>query len=150
MNNNGNITEFSVDNAPVENREDDLFLAPVEEAEAEAEENDSEYKPSGIFELSTPFEMDGQTVKEIKYDFSTLKPIQYNDIVRKVSKSMGGNLLLPAFDQNVQANVFCRASGLSPAIIKTMFSVPDFEAACSLARDFLLSGKGRKEEEEMF
>lgn len=111
-------------------------------------EEDESFNPAGVFKFVTPIIIDDKPVSEVRYDFSRLKPIQYINIVQAVGKKES-NMLVPEVNVSVQANVFCKAADIPPSIIKTQMSVPDFTAACRLARDFLLSGKGTEEKEDM-
>lgn len=135
------------------NQEPQEEIFAVEDPEIEAytqndkeDEEEAAYSPSGIFKFVVPIRIDEKDISEIRYDFSKLKPIQYINIVQAVAKKEN-NMLVPEVNTSVQANVFCKAAELPPSIIKTQMSVPDFTAACRLARDFLLSGTGAKEDE---
>lgn len=141
--------EIKRDIAPAEPVEEEVFAVDdLEGAEPKrAEEDEPEFEAKGIFEFSTPISIDGDIVDRIRYDFTRLKPVDVIGIVQAVGKRE--NVAIPQLNLSVQANVFCRATSLPPAIFKTQMAVPDFMAACSVARDFLLSGKGAKKEEDL-
>lgn len=127
-----------------EEEDNDVFA--IDETEDEVVETVEEETVSekGVLTLRKPFSMDGRMIKSLDYDFTRLTPQTYTEIVKKVGRKE--TVTIPSLNLSVQANMFCRAAGIPAAVIKNQMSVPDFEAACGLARDFLLSNSATEED----
>jgi len=137
-----------VEPAGAEEEEEVFAVDDLENTELkEADDDEPEFEAKGIFEFSTPIKMDGNLVDRVRYDFAKLKPVDIIRIVQAVGKRE--SVPFPALNLSVQANVFCKATSMPPAILKTQMAAPDFMAACNVARDFLLSGKGAKKEGDL-
>lgn len=100
-------------------------------------------KESGIFVLTEPVFHDGEYVKKIHYDFNNVTPIQYQQVIKAVSKKE--NVSVPELNTNVQFTLFCRAAQMPVAVLKSVKKIQDFTAMCAITRNFLLA---KQEEEE--
>lgn len=99
----------------------------------EAEEDEEE---KGTVTLKKSILVEDEEVKEIHYDFSSVKPIQYINLVKRLGKKR--NIPVPELDQNVQLGYFALASGIPVADLKRIEDTRDFINITSKARDFLL------------
>lgn len=99
----------------------------------EAEEDEEE---KGTVKLKKSILVEDEEVKEIHYDFSSVKPIQYINLVKRLGKKR--NIPVPELDQNVQLGYFALASGIPVADLKRIEDTRDFINITSKARDFLL------------
>lgn len=121
--------------------EEEIFS--LEDKETEASAPQEEIKSKGVFKLSKPIMVDGENLHQIRYDFEKIQPIQYMNIVKAVGKKEF--LINPALNMSVQINLFCKASGVPASILGTQLSLPDVNAICTLAQDFLLSTREQEE-----
>ncbi len=124
-----------------ENMEEAMFENVTDESN---EEENKDYGNKLV--LHKPIEVDGENIKEIEYDFNSVKPIQYINLVAKLSKK--GQISVPELDLNVQIGFFSLASGIPVSDLKRMSSVQDFTIACGKARDFLLGASDTETEED--
>lgn len=118
-------------------------LLNTEEYEKEAEQNldylleeDEEEEVSGIVKLKTPVVIEGEEAKEIPYDFSTVKAIQYINLKKRLSKKK--NIPIPELDSDVQLGYFALASGVPVSDLKRIEDTRDYVNITSRVRDFLL------------
>lgn len=116
-------------------------------ADKKQEGEDEPFQKQGVFEFNTPILMMGETVSSVRYDFTKIKPVDVIQITQSVGKRE--SVTFPQLNLSVQANVFCKAASLPPSVVKTQMGADDFMAACSLARDFLLSGRGARKEDDL-
>lgn len=127
--------------------EDDEMLD--DEANEDDEEDTSteaeDYGDSGIYPLKMPFMVDGKKISKIKYDLTAVKPIQYINLVAKLSKKE--QISVPELNMNVQIWYFSYASGIPVNILKNMPSTQDFTSICALVRSFLLGVSDTESEE---
>lgn len=147
-----NVMEFKIDNpgtAVAAPADEEVFAVddPNMKRETPADEDEAPFDKQGFFEFNTPIMIDGGTVSGVRYDFSLVKPMDVIRITQGVGKRE--TVAFPALNLSIQANVFCKAASLSPAVVKTQMETDDFMAACALARDFLLSGKGARKEDDL-
>lgn len=138
--------------------EDDLLKdiagAETSGSDLEAEESHStsqsqsseEDNTSGIHKLRKPFVIDGETISEIYYDFDTVKPIQYKNLVARISKK--GQIGVPELDNNVQIGYFSLACGIPVSELMRMPSTQDYTVICAMVRNFLLGVSVTESEEE--
>lgn len=132
------------------NKENEL-LEPDEILDQVDDENDSnedaeEEKASGILTLSKPFDVNGETITKIDYDLEAIKPIQYINLIKKLSKKE--EISVPELNMNVQIGYFSLASGIPVSDLKRMPSTKDFSVACSKVRSFLLGASDTESTEE--
>ena len=141
------IGNESFDNKDTENylttpdTEEEVFS--LEDKEEELPAVEEEIKSKGVYKLWKSIMVDGKEVNQIRYDFEKIQPIQYMNIVKAVGKKEF--LINPALNMSVQINLFCKASGIPSAILGTQLSLPDVNAICTLAQDFLLSMRQSEE-----
>jgi len=143
------MEEIRVDfdkNAMARDAEEEVFAVEDrdEEIYTDAKDNeDEENVEKGVFRFSKPVLLDDGEVREINYDFTKIKPIQYLNICKQVAKKE--YMVNPALNMSVQANMFCKAADIPVSIIKTQITVPDFQAMCLIAQNFLLSSRDNEE-----
>lgn len=92
--------------------------------------------PVGVHPLSSPITLDEKTVTEISYDLSCLTPIQYINLVKRLSRKQ--QITVPEVDMEVQISYFALASGIPVVVLKSQLAVADYTQICSLVRSFLL------------
>lgn len=129
---------------------DNNFLEPDEDTNEIVSKDDFEVPEKesevGELKLSKPFEIDGELVRSIEYDLTAVRPIQYINLIKKLSKKE--QIAVPELDINVQMGYFSLASGIPVGDIKRMPNTQDFTAACSLVRNFLLGASDTESMEE--
>lgn len=130
-------------------KDTDIYEDGLGEKESEMDEIDTmdqeeeKVKESGVFTLTEPVYYDGQDIKKIPYDFNNVTPIQYQQVIKAVSKKE--NVTVPELNTNVQFTLFCRAAQMPVAVLKSVKKIQDFTAMCAITRNFLLA---KQEEEE--
>lgn len=98
-----------------------------------------------VLTLRKPITVDDEEKKKIEYDFDSVKPVQYINLVKRLSKKQ--QIAVPELDMDVQIGYFSLASGIAVSDLKRVESTQDFTKMCSLARDFLLDSSEEEEEE---
>lgn len=101
--------------------------------------------PAGVHPLTKPIRVDEQEITEIAYDLDCLTPIQYINLVKRLSKKK--QIPVPEIDMDVQISYFSLASGIPVSVLKSGLATADFTQICGLVRTFLL-GASTKELEE--
>lgn len=109
-------------------------------------ETDENSSGDGELILTQPFEVEGEKITKIEYDLSSVKPIQYLNLIKRLSKKE--QISVPELDINVQIGYFSMACGISVADLKRMPSTKDFSVACAKVRSFLLGASDTESEEE--
>jgi hypothetical protein len=132
------------DNEVLEAVEGEL-LEPVED-ENDTNEETEEEKSSGFLALSKPFDFNGETITRIEYDLDSVKPIQYINLIKKLSKKE--EISVPELNINVQIGYFSLACGVPVSDLKRLPSTKDFTVACSKVRSFLLGASDTENTEE--
>ena len=99
-----------------------------------------------ILKLKKPLTIEGVEKKEISYDFESVKPIQYINLVKR-EKKKDPTITVPEVNMDVQLGYFAIASGIPVSDLKRVDSIQDFISITSLARDFLLNTSEETEEE---
>ena len=132
-----------------ESQEDEVFSVPDEEETedvyTQSEEEESESIVKGTFRLINPINYEGRTIRELHYDFSVIKPIEYINLVKAVQKKE--NAQVPELNMSVQFNMFCKAVRIPVSVLKGATErVDEFTAMCQKARDFLLNRQSHAEE----
>lgn len=130
---------------------DDNLLEKDEELESRdtfLEEKDDVENESGagVLKLFKPYEINGEKISKIEYDFTEVRPIQYINLISRLSKKE--SIAVPELDIRVQMGYFSLASGISVPDLKRMPSTQDFTSACSRVRSFLLGTSDTENEEE--
>lgn len=92
--------------------------------------------PAGVHPLVKAIVVDDQNVKEISYDLDCLTPIQYGNLVKRLSKKK--QIPVPEVDMDVQISYFALASGIPVSVLKSQLSTADYTQICGLVRTFLL------------
>ncbi len=92
--------------------------------------------PKGVHPLVNAIQMDNQQITEIEYDLDCLTPIQYINLVKRLSKKK--QIPVPEVDMEVQISYFALASGIPVTILKGQMSTSDYTQVCGLVRTFLL------------
>ena len=114
-------------------------------------ENESEKKrpidevPAGVHPLAKPIRVDEQILSEISYDLDCLTPIQYINLVKRLSKKK--QITVPEIDMDVQISYFALSSGIPVTVLKSQLTTSDYTQICGLVRTFLL-GSSTEELEE--
>jgi hypothetical protein len=118
----------------------------VLDSKKEDEIEESNDNGVGTIKLSKPYEVEGDMISKIDYDFTAVKPIQYINLISRLSKKEA--VSVPELDIRVQIGFFSLASGISVGDLKRMPSTQDFSVACSKVRNFLLGASDTENEEE--
>lgn len=95
--------------------------------------------------LRKPLLVDNEEKKEIEYNFESVKPIQYINLVKRLSKKQP--ISVPEVNIDVQLGYFSLASDISVGDLKRLESIQDFNEIISKTRDFLLVASEETEEE---
>lgn len=106
----------------------------------------SEEDSSGVYKLKHPITVEGKKITEIEYDFNSVKPIQYINLVAKLNKKE--QISVPELNMNVQIWYFSYACGISVADLKSSLSTQDFTVICAKVRNFLLGVSDTDSEED--
>lgn len=114
----------------------------LRESEDMEEEKD---ESTGTILLKKPLMVDGEQVHSIAYDFNSVKPIQYINLVKRTSKKEG-TISLPELNMTVQLGLFALASGISVSDLKRIDYLPDYTTVCRSSRDFLLQDSEDQED----
>lgn len=101
---------------------------------------------AGTYTLKKPFEVDGEMTNKINYDFDSVKPIQYKNLVARLSKK--GQIAVPELDNSVQFGYFSLACGIPVSELMRMPSTQDYTVICAMVRNFLLGVSATENEEE--
>lgn len=135
---------------PIKEMEEDVLLDGIEEPGEELEEGKEkpeEVKEKGVFKLRKPLMTPEGEITKIPYDFGSVEPITYINVVKAISKKE--SISVPELNTNVQFTMFCKAAGMPVAVMKRVKDISDFVGMCSIARDFLLARSGEDEEEHL-
>lgn len=92
--------------------------------------------PAGVHLLKKPIRFDEQEIMEITYDMDCLTPVQYINLVKRLSKKK--QISVPEVDMDVQIAYFALASGIPVSVLKSELATDDFTQICGLVRTFLL------------
>lgn len=111
----------------------------------ESDERPVDEVPKGIHLLSNAIQMDNQQITEIEYDLDCLTPIQYINLVKRLSKKK--QIPVPEVDMEVQISYFALASGIPVTVLKGQMSTSDYTQVCGLVRTFLLGASVEELEE---
>lgn len=95
--------------------------------------------------LRKPLLVDNEEKTAIEYDFESVKPIQYINMVKRLSKKQ--QISVPEVNMDVQLGYFSLASGIPVGDLKRLESIQDFNEIISKTRDFLLDASEETEEE---
>lgn len=109
-------------------------------------QSSDEDNTAGVHKLRKPFMVDGETISEIRYDFDSVKPIQYKNLVARIGKK--GQIGIPELDNNVQIGYFSLACGIPVSDLMRMPSTQDYTVICAMVRNFLLGVSATESEEE--
>lgn len=101
--------------------------------------------PAGVHPLKKPIRFDEQEITEITYDLDCLTPIQYINLVKRLSKKK--QIPVPEVDIDVQIAYFALASGIPVSVLKSELATDDFTQICGLVRTFLLGASTGELEE---
>lgn len=101
--------------------------------------------PAGVHPLKKPIRFDEQEITQIDYDLDCLTPIQYINLVKRLSKKK--QIPVPEVDMDVQIAYFALASGIPVSVLKSELATDDFTQICSLVRTFLLGASTEDLEE---
>ena len=101
--------------------------------------------PAGVHPLTKPIRVDEQEITEIAYDLDCLTPIQYINLVKRLSKKK--QIPIPEIDMDVQISYFSLASGMPVSVLKSGLATADFTQICGLVRTFLLGASTEELEE---
>lgn len=101
--------------------------------------------PAGVHPLVKPISVDNQTISEISYDLDCLTPIQYINLVKRLSKKK--QIPVPEVDMDVQISYFALASGIPVIVLKSQLATSDYTQICGLVRTFLLGASTEELEE---
>lgn len=104
--------------------------------EEKTDERPVDEVPSGVHPLKRSIRVDDQEVKEISYDLDCLTPIQYINLVKRLSKKK--QIPVPEVDMDVQISYFALASGIPVTVLKSQLATDDYTQICGLVRTFLL------------
>lgn len=132
-------------------RDEDVLMDGLEMEQEAAEEKEAkepeEVKEKGIFKLKKPLMTPDGELWKIPYDFGTVEPVTYINVVRAISKKE--SIAVPELNTNVQFTMFCKAAKMPVAVMRKVKDISDFVGMCSIARDFLLAKSGEDEEEHL-
>ncbi len=130
------------------NDENDLLKNGTEDEteDMNTDTSDNDESPAGIYILKKPFEIDGEKITKIEYDFDAVKPIQYKNLVTRLSKK--GQIAVPELDNGIQFSYFSLACGIPVSELMRMPSTQDYTVICSMVRNFLLGVSDTEKEEE--
>lgn len=92
--------------------------------------------PAGVHPLKRSIRVDDQEIREISYDLDCLTPIQYTNLVKRLSKKK--QIPVPEVDMDVQISYFALASGIPVTVLKSQLATDDYTQICGLVRTFLL------------
>lgn len=104
--------------------------------EKKTDERPVDEVPAGVHPLKRSIRVDDQEVKEISYDLDCLTPIQYINLVKRLSKKK--QIPVPEVDMDVQISYFALASGIPVTVLKSQLATDDYTQICGLVRTFLL------------
>lgn len=116
------------------------YLEPEEkklsEEELLQEDDVLEDTSVGEVKLHCPVKMDDEEIGTFAYDFKAVKPIQYINLIKRISKKRP--ISVPELDYDVQIGYFAMASCIPVSVIKGLQDTRDLTKIQSLVRDFLL------------
>ncbi len=98
--------------------------------------------PAGVHPLKKPIRIDGEEVNEITYDLDQLSPIQYINLVKRLSKKK--QIAVPEVDMDVQISYFALSSGIPVTVLKSQLATDDYTQICGLVRTFLLGASAEE------
>lgn len=133
-----------------QNENSGVILSEDDASDASDDSNTSDISDdasaAGTYTLKKPFEVDGETVTKINYDLESVRPIQYKNLVARLSKK--GQIAVPELDNGVQFGYFALACGIPVSELMRMPSTQDYTVICSMVRNFLLGVSATESEEE--
>lgn len=109
------------------------------------EESKVDEIPAGVHPLKKPIRMDNEEIHEIEYDLDQLTPIQYTNLIKRLSKKH--QISVPEVDPEVQISYFALASGIPVTVLKSQLNTADYAQICGLVRTFLLGASAEELEE---
>lgn len=98
--------------------------------------------PAGVHPLKKPIRIDGEEVNEITYDLDQLSPIQYINLVKRLSKKK--QIAVPEVDMDVQISYFALSSGIPVTVLKSQLATDDYTQICGLVRTFLIGASAEE------
>lgn len=113
--------------------------------EEKTDERPVDQLPVGVHPLKKPIRIDEREITEISYDLDCLTPIQYINLVKRLSKKK--QIPVPEVDMDVQISYFALASNIPVSVLKSGLSTDDFTQICGLVRTFLLGASTEELEE---
>lgn len=138
---------MEVTEAKTKFEDEDIYEEGLGEEEPDTDvvdEEEEKVKESGVFTLTEPVFYEGEQIRKIRYDFNNVTPVQYQHVIKAVSKKE--NVTVPELNTNVQFTLFCRAAQMPVAVLKSVSKIQDFTAMCAIARNFLLSKQDEEED----
>lgn len=113
--------------------------------EQEMNERPIDEIPAGVHLLKKSIVVDDHAVNEISYDLERLTPIQYINLVKRLSKKR--QIPVPEVDMELQIAYFALASEIPVTVLKSQLSTSDYTQICGLVRTFLLGASTEELEE---
>lgn len=113
--------------------------------EQEMNERPIDEIPAGVHPLKKSIVVDDHAVNEISYDLERLTPIQYINLVKRLSKKR--QIPVPEVDMELQIAYFALASEIPVTVLKSQLSTSDYTQICGLVRTFLLGASTEELEE---
>lgn len=110
-------------------------------------ENDEEDENIDTLVLSTPIVINGEEVKEIKYDFDKLTGNSIEKVFNEATKSKYIVSSSYELDPVIGARIFAEAAGIEYKYV-LKFELYDYAKAASRARDFFMLGLVGNQEED--
>lgn len=136
-----NLFKNRADKNEIETADEEYVNDADDEKETAAEENSI-----NTHVLKKGFEVNGEMITKIEYDLTSVKPIQYLNLIAKLSKK--NQISVPELDTNVQIGYFSLACGIPVSDLKRIPNTQDFTVICSEVRNFLLGTSDMENEEE--
>lgn len=127
------------ENEPSERKERELL-------EDNSNESLEDEVPRGFHRLTRPIPFDGEKKDKIEYDMERITPIQYINLVKRLSKKR--SIAVPEVDMEVQISYFALSSGIPVSVLKKYASPSDYAQICGLVRTFLLGASAEELEED--
>ena len=115
---------------------DEVYNLKEEKSFDELIEVEEEADTKGTIHLKTPLVMNDEKIDEISYDFEKVKPIQYINLTKRLSRKK--NIPVPELDADVKLGYFSLSSGVPVSDLKRLKNTKDLVKITSLVRDFLL------------
>lgn len=128
-------------------KNDEMLEEELDDKQDEAEtETVEERNGAGTYPLKGSFEVEGEKISGIEYDLTSVKPIQYMNLIARLSKK--AQISVPELDINVQIGYFSLACGIPVSDLKRMPNTQDFTVVCAKVRNFLLGTSDMESEED--